>query len=500
MRVAFITPEVYPFSKTGGLADVSAALSSALGLAGCELTLFTPLYRSAIDWFEHHPIEWTEHILPEKLWIGDEQHPVAFRTIEHNGIRIVFILNGYYYDRPHLYLNDKEEDYIDSISRYSFFCRSVLAYYLASGVAPDIFHLHDWQSALCAIYLRTLYNRQEFSQSKSLFTVHNLGYQGLYQPQELYAAGLEWDVYNIDKLEFFGKINLLKGGIVYANAVNTVSPSYAREIRTEQYGKGLHGVLQAHRAKLSGILNGIDTATWDPETDLHLPYNFSRRSISGKAKCKRALQIELGLPPRADSMLLGVISRFDTQKGIDLVLGAFPQVANFDIQLVVLGAGADQLEAGVVKLAAEYPQQVAVRLGYNEGLAHRIEAGADAFLMPSSYEPCGLNQMYSQRYGTLPIVRETGGLKDTVVNASPKHIADGSAVGFTFKQYDAAKLAEAIRRAVRLYHSDRKTWRALMANAMRRDFSWHASAQQYLRIYQQLSKPANHAAKEEAHG
>lgn len=259
-------------------------------------------------------------------------------------------------------------------------------------------------------------------------------------------------------------------------------------------------MLQAYKGKLSGILNGIDTQEWDPATDRHLPYTFSRRALSGKAKCKRALQIELGLPPRAESMLLGVISRFDTQKGLDLILGAFPQVANFDLQLIVLGSGADHLEAGITQLAADYPQQVAVRLGYNEGLAHRIEAGADAFLMPSLYEPCGLNQMYSQRYGTLPIVRETGGLKDTVVNASPKHIADGSAVGFTFKQYDVARFAEAIRRAVRMYHGDRKTWRALMMNAMKRDFSWQASAQQYIRIYEQLSQQANLTAKEEAHG
>lgn len=500
MKVAFVTPEILPFSKTGGLADVSAALSASLSAAGCELTVFTPLYRSAIKWFEEHAIEWTELVLPEKIWIGDEQHPVVFRIIEHDGRRLVFVLNGYYYDRPQPYVDDQERDYVDNASRFSYFCRAVLEFYIYTGEIPEVFHLHDWQTALLAVYLETLYKRTEFFQSRSLLTLHNLGYQGIFPPDELYSAGLDWDLFSMDKLEYFGSINLLKGGIIYSNLVNTVSPSYAREIITEEYGKGLHGVLRAHKAKLCGILNGIDTSEWDPETDTHLPYNYSKRSMSGKAKCKRALQIELGLPPRADSMLLGVVSRFDAQKGIDLLLEAFPQVANFDLQLAVLGSGAESLESQMVKLAQEYPQQVAIRLGYDEGLAHRIEAGADAFLMPSAYEPCGLNQMYSQRYGTLPIVRETGGLKDTVINASPKRIADGSAVGFTFKQYDAVKFAETIRRAVRMFHGDRKTWRALMLNAMKRDYSWQASAQQYLRIYEQLSKPAAAALKEQAHG
>lgn len=500
MRVAFVTPEMLPFSKTGGLADVSAALSSSLTSAGCELTVFTPLYRSAIKWFEDHAIEWTDLVLPEKIWIGDEQHPVVFRIIEFSGQRVVFVLNGYYYDRPHPYLDDQERDYADSTARYSYFCRAVLEYYFHYGIAPDVFHLHDWQTALVAVYLDTLYHKSEFLECKSLFTIHNLGYQGISSPHELYSMGLDWSFYSIDRLEYFGNINLLKGGIVYSDAINTVSPTYAKELLTEEFGKGLHGVLRAYKSKLCGILNGIDTSDWNPETDVYLPYNYSRRSISGKAKCKRTLQIELGLPPRADSMLLSVVSRFDAQKGIDLVLAAFPRVANFDLQLAVLGSGAVDFEKQMTNLAQEYPQQVAVRLGYDEGLAHRIEAGADAFLMPSAYEPCGLNQMYSQRYGTLPIVRETGGLKDTVINASPKRIADGSAVGFTFKQYDVIKFAEAVRRAVRMFHGDRKSWRALMLNAMKRDFSWQASAQQYLRIYEQLSKPAAAEAKDQVYG
>jgi starch synthase len=292
----------------------------------------------------------------------------------------------------------------------------------------------------------------------------------------------------------------LKGGIITADAVNTVSPNYAKEIQTEEQGKGLHGVLLSQRHKLSGILNGINMRTWDPAIDALLPANYSVRSLSGKAKCKKALQQEFGLPTRADTLLLGVVSRLDVQKGIDLIATTFPLVASLDLQLVVLGAGADDLEAAMRQQAEAYPQQVGVRIGYDEKLAHLIEAGADAFLMPSAYEPCGLNQMYSQRYGTLPIVRETGGLKDTVQNTTPKRIASGEACGFTFRPYDPLKLADAIRHAARMFHNDRKTWRLLMQHVMRRDFSWERSAQAYMRIYDQLARHSRSEKQEVLHG
>jgi starch synthase len=487
MRIAFITPELYPFSKTGGLADVSRALAAALARQGVEVTVFTPFHRSVLEYCEQHELLWQESVLPEMLWIGDELHPAAFRALEQDGVRIVFVCNSAFFDRPHPYLDEDERDYADNIQRFAFFCRAVLEYCIADGVAPDVFHAHDWQSALIPVYLKTTYNRGCLAGAHTLFTVHNLGYQGLFEADQLHATGLGWGVFTQEALEYFGRLNLLKGGIVFADAVNAVSPSYAKEIQTAEYGKGLHGVLVAHRHKLSGILNGVDSEVWNPATDRHLPAPYSARALSGKAKCKRELQRTLGLPQRPDALLLGVVSRFDAQKGIELVSQAFPMVATLDVQLAILGDGDDGLEAGVQALAAAFPQQVAVRLGYDEALAHLIEAGADAFLMPSAYEPCGLNQMYSQLYGTAPIVRETGGLKDTVANATANRLAEGTASGFTFRQYDAAKLADTIRRAARMFHNARETWRALIKSMMKLDYSWEHSARAYVKLYGQLA-------------
>jgi starch synthase len=500
MNIAFVTPEVFPFSKTGGLADVAHSLAHALAGLGVHVTVFAPFYLSTAEWFAGEGLASRELALPHRLWIGDEQHAAVYRLFTRDGVNYMFVDDAPFFDRLHCYVDDDGVDYPDNAERFAYFSRSVLEYYLHTGEPPDVFHCHDWQAALIPVYLRTTYRRPELGQAKSLLTLHNLGYHGLFPAYHLYATGLNWDMFTPEGLEFYGKLNLLKGGIVHADALNTVSPSYAAEIQTEEFGRGLDGVLRAHRAKLRGILNGVDTEQWNPATDALIEARYSADKTAGKAKCKKALQREVGLPVRSGALLLGSISRFDTQKGMDLVLAAFPKVAMLDLQLVLLGSGLHEFEDAARRLAAMYPQQVALRLGYDEGLAHRIEAGADAFLMPSAYEPCGLNQMYSQRYGALPIVRETGGLKDTVVNATPKHIADGSATGFTFKQYDAVKLAETIRRAVRMYHGERKTWRALMLNGMKRDFSWHTSALQYLRIYEQLSKPARLGAKEGAHG
>jgi starch synthase len=485
MRVAFVTPEVAPFSKTGGLADVSAALPAALAARGLDVTVFSPFYRSAAAVLADLPLPVEESTGPT-LWIGDERHTTRYRTLHRNGCRLVFVVDEAFYDRPSLYVGSDGGDYADNLARFAFLSRAVLEYALSGGAAPDVFHLNDWQTALLPVYLQTIYRRPELAAARSVFTVHNLAYQGRFAAPQLYATGLDWGVFHPGGLEFYGALNLLKGGLLSADAITTVSPSYAAEIQQPAFGNGLDGILRAARDKLTGILNGIDTRRWDPATDPLLPAHFDTAHLGGKAACKRALQERIGLPVRADALLFGAISRFDVQKGIPLIADAMEIVAPLPMQLVVLGSGDAGLEQRMRALAVAHPQQVAVHIGFDDGLAHLVEAGADAFLMPSAYEPCGLNQMYSQRYGTVPIVHATGGLKDTVVDYTPERLAAGTASGFRFDRFDAAHLAEAILRAWRLYADAGRDWRRLQACCMGLDHSWATSARAYADLYAQL--------------
>jgi starch synthase len=347
-----------------------------------------------------------------------------------------------------------------------------------------VFHANDWQSALLPAYLRTLYRNSPLSAARSVFTIHNIGYQGTFPAEQILDTGLGWNLFHPEALEFYGKLSLLKGGIVFADSVTTVSPTYAEEIQTVEGGWGLDGLLRAHSHKVSGILNGIDSPLWNSSTDPFLPATYDRSNLAGKALCKRALQERMGLPARAESLLLGIVSRLDFQKGTLLVLDGFHRLLDLDVQLVVLGSGERRVEDGCRGLAAAHPDRVAVHLGFDDAMAHQIEAGADAFLMPSLYEPCGLNQMYSQRYGTVPIVRETGGLKDTVVDFTYERFAAGAASGFSFHSFDVASLLGTIRRAARLYFNDRSTWNALVRHVMSLDHSWARSARQYVRLYE----------------
>lgn len=485
MRVAFVTPEVAPFSKTGGLANVSDALPAALAARGLNVTVFSPLYRSAAAMLADMRLPVDESTGPT-LWIGDERHTVRYCTLQRNGCRLVFVADDAFYDRPTLYVGPDGGDYADNVARFAFLSRAVLEYALSRASAPDVFHLNDWQTALVPVYLRTIYRRPELAAARSVLTVHNLAYQGRFAAPQLYATGLDWAMFHPGALEFYGQLNLLKGGLVFADAITTVSPSYAAEIQQPAFGDGLDGVLRATRDKLTGILNGIDTRRWDPATDALLPARFDAAHLSGKAICKRALQERMGLPACAEALLLGAISRFAVQKGIPLMVDAMEIVAALPTQLVVLGSGDGGLEQRVRALAAAHPQQVAVHIGFDDSFAHLIEAGADAFLMPSAYEPCGLNQMYSQRYGTVPIVHATGGLKDTVVDYTPERLAAGTASGFCFDRFDAAHLAEAILRAWRLYTVARRDWRRLQACCMALDRSWAKSARAYADLYTQL--------------
>ena len=490
MKVAFITPEALPFSKTGGLADVSQALPAALARHGVDCTVFTPLHRQAAAWLDAHPMQCESVELPPGPAAGDGRAPLRYRVLPANRPQTVLVDNPHYFDRPHPYLDAHGEDHPDSVERFAWFCRSVLEYCRSFGPVPDVMHANDWQTALTPVYLSTLTPGDPLAGTRSLLTIHNIGYQGLFPPEQLRLTGLGWDMYTPECLEFYGRLNLLKGGITCSDAINTVSPTYAGEIQTPQYGKGLEGVLAWHSGKLTGILNGIDTEAWNPGADPHLPAAYSASDPAGKKVCRRMLQREMGLAPRPDCMLFGAISRLDRQKGIELLIEAFPAIARFDIQLIVLGSGDQALEKRLAHLAHRYPGQLALRLGYDEPLAHRIIAGVDAFIMPSRYEPCGLTQMYSHRYGTVPVVSETGGLRDTVVNYTPRRLSTGRAGGFTFRGDRPENLLAAVQAAARLFFTDRRSWQQLMQHIMSIDHSWPTSAAAYSALYRKLIQPA----------
>jgi len=494
MRVAYVTPEVLPYSKTGGLADVSQALPAALVAQGVDCTVFTPFYRQARERLNQQGQRLELLDLRRGVWIGNDEQPLSYARLANAAVPVVFVVNDWYYDRPHCYLAEPGDDYDDNVARFAFLCRAVLEYCLEQDEAPDVFHVHDWQSALIPVYLKTIYRDRWPAATSSLLTIHNLGYPGLFAAEHLFATGLDWSVFTLDQLEYYGKLNLLKGGIVFADAVTTVSPSYAAEIQTPEFGHGLDGVLSLFSTKLSGILNGIDEQHWNPATDPHLRERYSQQDFGGKRACKRALQREMGLPLRARTLLLGVISRLDRQKGIRLLLDAFPAIAGQDLQLAILGTGEPALERELQRLAEAFPEQVAVRLSHDEPLAHRIIAGADAFVMPSLYEPCGLTQMYSQRYGTIPIVRATGGLRDTVADYRPGRGGGAEASGFSFGPAEAGALAGAIKRAAKLYFTDRRSWNRLARRIMALDHSWQRSASAYAALYQSLAEQAGSAA------
>jgi starch synthase len=486
MRVAHVVSEVYPFSKTGGLADVADALSASLARSGVETIVFSPFYRETREWFERNGVRTEEQAIPNPLWIGDEQHPLVLRLLEGDGRRWVFVVDGTFYDRDSLYADAEGHDYDDSVGRFAFLCRAALEYCLASGDLPDLFHVHDWQASLVSVYLKTIYRHPGLDGVPSVLTIHNLGYQGLFPAQQLYATGLDWGVFHPEGLEFYGQLNLLKGGIVFADAVTTVSPSYAEEIQGQSLGCGLDGVLRAHGGKLTGILNGVDTERWNPATDASLPARYDAGDLSGKAICKRELQSRVGLPRDDRAFLLGTVGRLTPQKGFPVLAKAFPLLADLPLQLVVLGTGDPPVEELARELAFSSPARVVCIIGFDDALAHLIEAGADAFVMPSAYEPCGLNQMYSQRYGTVPIAHATGGLKDTVVDATAANLASGDASGFSFAPLGVRALAGAIRRAEGFYSRQPAVWEQLAARIMRLDRSWSASARAYLKLYEGL--------------
>jgi starch synthase len=473
MKILFVSPEGLPFSKTGGLADVVEALPRSLVESGHQVAVLLPRYRGN---------QATKTILPSMTTpLGSmTRFPAINEAGTFEGVRYYFVDDAEYFQREKLY-GDKNGDYTDNARRYGELSRAAIEF--AKQVwMPDVMHCHDWQAALVPIYLRTIYARDRaLEHLPVVFTVHNLGYQGLFLRATLSLIGLPEDLFRIDALEYYGKINLLKGGLLFADYITTVSRKYAKEIQTPEYGCGLEGVIQSRGNRVSGILNGVDYSQWNPETDTNIVATYSAKLMDGKKLCKKDLLAAFQLP--AENMarpVIGLVSRFVDQKGFDLIAETAPELMKEDFALVALGNGDAKYEKLFQDLAAKYPSRVGVKIAYDNVVAHKIEAGADMFLMPSRYEPCGLNQIYSLRYGTVPVVRATGGLDDTVEAFDAK---TGKGTGFKFEAYEGAALVKCVREALAAY-ADLRLWRSLQTNGMAKDFSWKASAAQYVKLYE----------------
>lgn len=453
--------EVVPFAKTGGLADVGAALSLALEYCGHEVIIIMPRYKCVID---------------SKFKIERVSKDISVSIIGKN-VRAYFIESSLYFNREGLY-GDKRGDYKDNLERFVYFCRRGLDLLKEIDFCPDILHLHDWQASLMAVYLKTLYSEKTFyKRIRSLLTIHNIGYQGIFTKEEFGKLGLENNIFDIHGVEFYGKVNLLKGGIIFSDFINTVSPTYAKEIQTEEFGFGLEGLLKERRSVLSGILNGVDYSVWDPDADKFITQNYSVNNIENKAFDKENLQNLCGLPVNKDIPVLGIVSRLAEQKGFDILTGGLDELSKMDVQLIILGAG-DQVYQQILKSAAKrYPKMISLNLRFDDPLAHKIYAGSDIFLMPSKYEPCGLGQLISLHYGTIPLVFNTGGLADTINKNN----------GFVFSSYTKEELIKTIKSAVANF-KNKPEWERLVLNAMKCNFSWKASADKYAQLYAKVKE------------
>jgi starch synthase len=484
LRILIASSEVTPFSKTGGLADVCGALPSELARLGHDVAVVTPAYRHVFGQEQRLERTGVHFDIP----IGSKIVRGEFLRGElDEGVPVYFVDQPEYFDRPELY-QEGGEDYADNCERFVFFCRAALDSVTLLDRPVDLIHGNDWQCGLIPALLEVEYaHTRGYESMASLFTIHNMAYQGVFWHWDMLLTGLDWRYFNWRQMEFHGKLNLLKTGLVFANAINTVSQRYSEEICEPPLGCGLEGVLQQRRDVLSGILNGVDYRQWNPETDTWIPQQYNATSWrAGKGVCKRALQEELGLPVAPQVPLVGIIGRLASQKGWDLAQDVIRSWAQHeDVQWAILGTG-DALYMELLSLlAAEYPGRVAVCLELSEALAHRIEAGADMFLMPSRFEPCGLNQLYSLKYGTVPIVRATGGLADTICDANAENLRSGVANGFRFDSYEGEALENALRRACDTYRRAPDTWAQVVESGMGQDWSWGASARKYEQLYRQ---------------
>jgi len=485
MKVLTVASEIFPLAKTGGLADVVGSLSPALSRLGVEIALAMPAYQVILE----NKLQLKDTGLKIDVSLGKNREKAEILKADlQKGLPIYLIRADRYFFRAGLY-GTAQGGYPDNAERFTLFCKAVLD--LACKTAPwDIIHCHDWQAALVPVLKKTrpdLY--PEIQNSKTVLTIHNLGYQGNFPPSQWELLDLDWQYFTPDHLEFYGDFSFLKGGILFADALTTVSKKYASEIQTPEYGFRLEGVIQQREKDLYGVLNGVDYEEWNPESDPYIKKQYSARDLRGKMACKKNLQEIYGLPRKASIPLIGMVTRLADQKGLDLLVEILDELMQLDLQLVILGSGEERYETLLARLPGAHPEKIGITIAYDHLLAHKIEAGADLFLMPSKYEPCGLNQIYSLKYGTIPIVRATGGLDDTVEDYNP---ITGQGNGFKFGAYAGSTLLDTIKRAIAVY-SHKTAWRRLVANAMACDFSWDRSATQYLELYRKLLGPHNRA-------
>ncbi len=493
MKILFVASECMPFVKTGGLADVVGSLPNEIAKQGADVRVILPLYREI-------PEQWRQkmkHLLFFYVNLGWRRQYCGIETLEHNGVTYYFVDNQFYFSRDSVYGYGNDEG-----ERFAFFCRSVLESLPLIGFMPDIIHANDWQSGMIPALLKIQYNNiAGYKNIKTVFTIHNLKYQGIFPwgwIDDMLGIG---DAYlRNGMLEYYGCINFLKGGIVFSDEVTTVSPTYAKEVQMQWYGEQLDGLLRSRADHFRGILNGIDTKEYDPKTDQSIAANYNERTARSKAACKMALQEELGLEKREDAPLIAMVSRLTDQKGLDLIECVLEDIMRMDVQLAFLGVGDERYQELLSWAQWRYQGRIGVRIEVNESLSRKFFAGSDIFLMPSQFEPCGLSQMIAMRYGSVPIVRETGGLKDTV---EPYNKFTNEGTGFSFANYNAHEMLSIIESAVSLYH-DKAVWEGLIGRAMRKDYGWDTSAKHYFELYETIlappakTIPLGEAAPEEA--
>lgn len=479
MRVILASSEVVPYSKTGGLADVAGALPKALARIGCDISVVTPRYTGLGQRHGDVVARETGELLFDDLQVPFAQ-VVKYASVWRDwldGAPVYFIDNAEYFGHGYIYGSGNFD-----VERFAFFSRAVLELAKRLGAPPDLIHCNDWQTGFIPAYLKTAYaNNPFFARTRTLFTIHNLAYQGFFDPNLLGRFGFAWDVYQYG-MEFHGAASAMKSGLYFSTALSTVSPKYAQEIQTPEFGNKLDGLLRWRRGDLLGILNGVDYGEWNPETDKHLAANYSADDLDGKLACKRDLLDRYHLPVDLDKPVIAIVSRLTTQKGIDLITQAVWRMLETGAYFILLGSGADSYEGYFQHVRDTVPQQAGVYFGFSNPLSHQVEAGADIFLMPSAYEPCGLNQMYSLKYGTVPIVRGVGGLDDTIQNFE-RTTEQGN--GYKFYDYSADRLVEKFYETLMVYY-DRALWRKLQRNGMRADFSWERAAHNYLDVYHRV--------------
>lgn len=479
MKVLFAASEAVPFAKTGGLADVAGSLPPAIAALGHDVRVIIPRYqRVDPKTFNLKPV--ATFSVPLGAW---KERCDIFEGAMDGNVTVYFVNKDIFYDRPELY-GTPQADYPDNAERFIFFSRVILELCRVLDFTPDIVHCNDWQTGLVPLYLKKFYQESgALHGTKTVFTVHNLGYQGLFVQGDMRLTGFGGDVFTPEGIEFWGKINFLKAGLVYSDLITTVSRTYSREIQTPEYGQGLEGVLKKRAGDLYGIVNGIDYEGYNPARDTTIAKTFSVSRPGGKTACRQALHKIVGLPA-SDNPLIGMVTRFADQKGLDILTEALPEIMTLGVQLIILGTGDEKYQKILAAAAGRYRNRMRVLLQYDDRLAKNIYAGCDLFLMPSQYEPCGLGQMIALRYGAVPVVRKTGGLIDTVADYNPK---TGRGTGFLFEEYSAPALVECLRRALNIY-VDRKKWKGLMQNGMKQDFSWENSAKGYVKIYRKAMR------------